>query len=75
MPNAIIIAPSWDVTLKYKSEYNNMNVYNDPYRHVSGHWNVYREGEKLDELLDYARLNSLVRVAQKRAFGYRHLIP
>jgi RHS repeat-associated protein len=74
MPNAIIIAPSWDVTLNYNLEYNNMNVYKDPYRHMPGHWNVYREGKKLDELPNYARLNSLVRVVPKRAFGYRYLI-
>ena len=75
MPNAIIIAPSWDVTLKYKSKYDNMNVYKDPYRHVPGHWNVYQEGRKLDELPNYARLNGLVREAQKRAFVYSLLIP
>ena len=75
MPNAIIVAPSWDVTLKYKSEYDNMNVYEDPYRHVSGHWNVYREGKKLYELPNYARLRGLVRVVQNRAFGYSLLLP
>ncbi len=75
MPNAIIVAPSWDVTLKYNSKYDNMNVYEDSYRHVPGHWNVYREGKKLDELPNYARLRRLIRVVQNRAFGYSLLIP
>ena len=52
------------------------NVYPDTFRHMSGHWNVYREGKKLDELPNYTRLNSLVRVVKmKEAFVYRLLIP
>ena len=52
-----------------------MNVYVDPYRHVNGHWNVYREGKKIDELPNYAKLNYLVRVVKmKEAFVYRSLV-
>ncbi len=75
MPNAIIIAPSWDVTLNWKGEPNTMHVKEDLYRHILGHWNVYREGKKIDELPNYTNLNGLVRVATKKTFGYSLLIP
>ncbi len=75
MPNAIIVAPSWDVTLNMNGKPNTMHVNEDPYRHIEGHWNVYREGKKIDELPNYARLNGLVGVVKKRAFGYSLLIP
>jgi hypothetical protein len=54
---------------------NTMHVNEDPYRHIEGHWNVYREGKKIDELPNDARLNGLVGVVKKRAFGYSLLIP
>ena len=76
MPNAIIIAPSWDVTLNFNSKDGKMHVFEDPYRHVSGHWNVYREGKKFDELPNHAGLNGLVRVVKmKEALVYPLLIP
>ena len=75
MPNAIIVAPSWDVTLNMNGKPNTMHVNEDPYRHIEGHWNVYREGKKIDELPNDARLNGLVGVVKKRAFGYSLLIP
>ena len=75
MPNAIIVAPSWDVTLNKNGKPDNMYVFKDPYRNVSGHWNVYRGGKKIDEIGNLRKLNTLVRVVKKRAFGYRLLVP
>ena len=75
MPNAIVIAPSWDVTLNKDLKNGNMYVYEDPYRHINGHWNVYNNGEKIDIINNLNKLDALVKEAQNKILLYRYLIP
>lgn len=75
MPNAIVIAPSWDVTLNKDLKNGNMYVYEDPYRHINGHWNVYNNGEKIDIINNLNKLDALVQEAQNKILLYRYLIP
>jgi RHS repeat-associated protein len=75
MPNAIVIAPSWDVTLNKDGENGNMYVYEDPYRQIYGHWNVYNNGKKIDIINNLNKLDALVQEAQNKTLLYRYLIP
>ncbi len=52
-----------------------MYVYEDPYRHINGHWNVYNNGEKIDIINNLNKLDALVQEAQNKILLYRYLIP